>query len=107
MKKDLLKIKKRMRITQCYSHFLYLCKLKTEKRFKNMKEIHFKIRREDEFIQLIQLLKAANIVESGALAQILVTQGEVKRNGEVELRKRAKILRGERIETQNFVVITE
>ncbi|MBO6117122.1 MAG: RNA-binding S4 domain-containing protein [Bacteroidales bacterium] len=72
-----------------------------------MKEIHFKIRTEDEFIQLIQLLKASNAAESGGMAQILVTQGMVKRNGETELRKRAKIKRGERIETQGFVIITE
>ncbi|MBR1626624.1 MAG: RNA-binding S4 domain-containing protein [Bacteroidales bacterium] len=72
-----------------------------------MKEIHFKIRQDDEFIQLIQLLKAANVVESGGLAQVLVTQGKVKRNGEIELRKRAKIKRGERIETQGFLIITE
>lgn len=91
----------------CYPYFLYLCKLKTAKQVGIMREIHFKIRQEDEFIQLIQLLKAVNVVESGGMAQILVTQGEVKRNGETELRKRAKILRGEKIETSGFVVYTE
>ena len=72
-----------------------------------MKEVHFKIRQQDEFIQLIQLLKVANVVESGGMAQILVTQGQVKRNGETEFRKRAKIKRGEKIETGDFVIITE
>ena len=61
--------------------------------------IEFEIRKEEEFIELIKLLKATNVAESGAMAQILVTEGEVKRNGQTELRKRAKILRGEEIET--------
>lgn len=72
-----------------------------------MNEIRFKIRKQDDFIQLIQLLKATNIVESGGLAQIMVTEGEVKRNGEVELRKRAKIRRNEKIELREFLIITE
>ncbi|MBQ9312091.1 MAG: RNA-binding S4 domain-containing protein [Bacteroidales bacterium] len=61
--------------------------------------IEFEIKKEEEFIELIKLLKATNVAESGAMAQILVTEGEVKRNGQTELRKRAKILRGEEIET--------
>ena len=72
-----------------------------------MKEVHFKIREGEDFIQLIQLLKASNVVESGGLAQILVMEGEVKRNGEVELRKRAKIKRGEKVEVQDFLIIVE
>ncbi|MBR1769423.1 MAG: RNA-binding S4 domain-containing protein [Bacteroidales bacterium] len=62
------------------------------------KTVTFTIRGEDEFIQLIQLLKASGVAESGALAQILVTEGRVKRNSQTELRKRAKIRRGEVIE---------
>ncbi|MCF0210150.1 MAG: RNA-binding S4 domain-containing protein [Bacteroidales bacterium] len=58
----------------------------------------FEIREEDEYIELIKLLKAANVVESGAMAQILVTEEQVLRNSEVETRKRAKIRRGEIIE---------
>ena len=72
-----------------------------------MKEVHFKIREGEDFIQLIQLLKASNVVESGGLAQILVMEGEVRRNGEVELRKRAKIKRGEKIEIRDSLIIIE
>lgn len=72
-----------------------------------MKEVYFKIREGEEFIQLIQLLKASNVVESGGLAQILVMEGEVRRNGEVELRKRAKIKRGEKIEIRDSLIIIE
>ena len=49
----------------------------------------------DEYIELYKLIKAADLVDSGAEAKILVAEGHVLRNGEVELRKRAKILVGE------------
>lgn len=51
-----------------------------------------------EYIELIKLLKATQIAESGAMAKALVEEGEVLRNGEAELRKRAKIRAGEVIE---------
>ena len=44
-----------------------------------------------EYIELIKLLKATRIADSGAMAKILVENGEVTRNGEPEFRKRAKI----------------
>lgn len=51
-----------------------------------------------EFIELIKLLKILRIAESGGQAKLMVDDGEVKRNGEVEHRKRAKIRAGEVIE---------
>ena len=59
--------------------------------------IEFKIT--DEYIELIKLLKATQIAENGAMAKTLVENGEVLRNGEIETRKRAKILPGETIKT--------
>ena len=47
-----------------------------------------------EFIPLIGLLKAANLVSTGGEAQIAVTSGAVRCNGEVELRKRFKVRPG-------------
>ena len=35
-----------------------------------------------EYIELIKLLKATRIADSGAMAKILVENGEVTRNGE-------------------------
>lgn len=58
--------------------------------------IEFKIA--DEYIELIKLLKATQVAENGGMAKILVENGEVLRNGEVETRKRAKILPGETVE---------
>lgn len=53
---------------------------------------------EGEFIQLIQLLKATNLVQSGGEAQMVVSEGLVKCNGEVDLRKRLKVRSGDIIE---------
>ncbi|QQL51412.1 RNA-binding S4 domain-containing protein [Mucilaginibacter ginkgonis] len=58
--------------------------------------IKFKL--EGEFIPLIQLLKATNLVQTGGEAQIVVSEGEVKYNGEVDYRKRLKVRQGDRIE---------
>lgn len=67
-----------------------------------MQNITFELREGEEFIPLISLLKAVGIVESGSMAQEVVTAGLVKRNGEIELRKRAKIVSGDIIEFEDF-----
>lgn len=58
--------------------------------------IEFKL--EGEFIPMIQLLKATNLVDTGGEAQIVVAEGEVKYNGEVDYRKRLKVRKGDIIE---------
>ncbi|MDE6493250.1 MAG: RNA-binding S4 domain-containing protein [Bacteroidales bacterium] len=60
-----------------------------------METIGFDLREGEDFIPLIQLLKAVDVVESGSMAQECVSAGLVRRNGEIELRKRAKIRSGE------------
>lgn len=69
-----------------------------------MEKIEFKIREGEEFIQLIQLLKATNIVYNGSEAQNVVTEGMVRRNGEIETRKRAKIKSGEIITFDKYEI---
>ena len=59
---------------------------------------------EDDYIELFKLLKVTGVAESGAQAKMLIDEGVVKRNGEVELRKRAKIVSGEKIEVGNEVI---
>ena len=71
------------------------------------KRIEFTLREGDEFIPLIALLKATGVVYSGSEAQEVVTAGMVLRNGEVELRKRAKITPGEVIFFQNYEIVVE
>ena len=58
--------------------------------------IEFKL--EGEFIPMIQLLKAVNLVQTGGEAQIVVSEGEVKYNGEVDYRKRLKVRKGDIVE---------
>ncbi len=69
--------------------------------------IFFTLREGDEFIPLIQLLKATGLIYSGSEAQEAVAAGMVTRNGEVELRKRAKIRAGETIVFQNVTIRVE
>ena len=52
----------------------------------------------EEYIELIRLLKLVRIADSGGVAKMLVENGKVKRNGDTDYRKRAKIKAGETIE---------
>lgn len=56
----------------------------------------FKI--EGDYIELIQLLKVLGIAQTGGHAKFIVDNGDVLRNGETELRKRAKLIPGDEIE---------
>ena len=69
--------------------------------------IVFTLREGDEFIPLIQLLKAVGLMYSGSEAQEAVAAGMVTRNGELEFRKRAKIRAGETIVFQNVTIQVE
>ena len=69
-----------------------------------MNKIEFELREGEEFIPLIALLKATGLVDSGSMAQEVVTAGLVKRNGETELRKRAKIVSGDAVEFEGYII---
>ena len=56
---------------------------------------------EGDFIPMIQLLKATDMVPSGGEAQIVVLEGLVKYNGEVDYRKRLKVKKGDIVEFNN------
>lgn len=71
----------------------------------SVRKVNFTLRDGETFIPLIALLKAVNAVESGSMAQQVVTDGLVRRNGEVELRKRAKIVAGDVIRFQNVEIV--
>ena len=51
-----------------------------------------------EYIELLALLKAIGIAQTGGHAKMIVDSGEVLRNGEVELRRRAKCIKGDLIQ---------
>ncbi len=74
---------------------------------KKLNRIVFTLREGDEYIPLIALLKATDVVYSGSEAQEVVEAGMVLRNGEVEYRKRAKITAGEVVVFQNYEIFVE
>jgi len=58
-----------------------------------MQEIEFQL--QTEYIDLLQLLKATSIVMSGGEAKMLVDDGFVTVNGEIEHRRRRKLRVGD------------
>lgn len=51
-----------------------------------------------EFIELNNLLKITGLCESGGRAKVLISEGLVKVDNQVELRKRCKIRKGQLVE---------
>lgn len=49
----------------------------------------------DEFIKLGQAMKLAGLVESGVEAKLMIEEGKVKVNGEVDLRRGKKLYNGD------------
>ncbi len=74
---------------------------------QKLNRIIFTLREGEDFIPLISLLKACDVVYSGSEAQEVVTAGIVLRNGEVEYRKRAKITAGEVVVFENYEILVE
>jgi ribosome-associated protein len=64
--------------------------------------IEFKVT--GDYIPMIQLLKACNLVQTGGEAQIVVTEGEVKYNGTVDYRKRLKVKKGDMVEFRGVTI---
>jgi ribosome-associated protein len=60
---------------------------------------------EDDYIELYKLIKLLDLVDSGAQAKYIVSEGYVIRNGEVETRKRAKIISGDTLVIGDDVTI--
>jgi ribosome-associated protein len=59
----------------------------------------------EEYIPMIQLLKATNLVQTGGEAQIVVTEGEVKYNGTIDYRKRLKVRQGDIVEFRGTKIL--
>lgn len=70
-----------------------------------MEKTTFKIK--GEYIKLGQLLKAANLVYSGAEAKIVIENGEVLVNGETEQRRGKKIVPGDTVVFEGKEILTE
>lgn len=61
----------------------------------------------EEYIELVKLLKIMRVSESGGQAKLMVEDGIVLRNGEKELRKRAKLRSGDVIEVFDIKIKIE
>lgn len=59
---------------------------------------------EGEYIELIGLLKALGIAETGGHAKQIVDTGVVVRNGLIETRRRAKLIKGDEIRIEDLVI---
>jgi ribosome-associated protein len=62
-----------------------------------MADIRFEIEPGREYIELNQLLKLAGLCDSGGAGKHLVAEGLVQVDGQVELRKTAKIRAGQSV----------
>jgi ribosome-associated protein len=70
-------------------------------------EIHLFQLNDKEYIELNQLLKFVGLVETGGQANYCISDGQVKVNDVVELRKRNKIRVGFQIEFDGHRIIVE
>jgi ribosome-associated protein len=59
----------------------------------------------NEFIELNNLLKVMGLCDSGGIAKTLIAEGRVKVNGNVELRKRYKVRKGQLVEFEGHKII--
>ncbi|MBN2486740.1 MAG: RNA-binding S4 domain-containing protein [Bacteroidales bacterium] len=66
-----------------------------------------KYKTEGDYIELIKLLKLVKLAQTGGHAKLLVDEGAVKLNGQVEIRKRAKIRKGDRLECNGELIEVE
>jgi ribosome-associated protein len=64
-------------------------------------------RLESDYIELFKLIKVLDLVDSGAEAKFIVAEGHVIRNGEVETRKRAKIVSGDTLQIADIIIEIE
>ena len=60
---------------------------------------NFKI--EGEYIELMALLKALGLAQTGGHDKHIVDSGIVYRNGSIETRRRAKLISGDLIQVEN------
>ena len=70
-----------------------------------MDSIYIKLR--DEFIKLGQAMKLAGLIDSGLEAKIVIQNGEVKVNGEVDTRRGKKLVPGDIFEYEGNRVKVE
>nr|WP_199067121.1 RNA-binding S4 domain-containing protein [Chromobacterium sp. ASV5] len=58
----------------------------------------------NDYIALCDLLKTCSVCESGGAAKHFIAEGNVKVDGQVELRKTCKIRPGQTVSGEGFVI---
>ncbi len=62
---------------------------------------------DNEFVELKNLLKLMQCCESGGMAMTVVSEGRVTVDGNVELRKRCKIRKGQVVEFEGKKIVVK
>jgi len=65
------------------------------------------IKLKEDYIKLGQALKAANLVDSGVMAKIVIQDGLVKVNGKVEYQRGKKLYDGDVVSFENETIKIE
>ena len=63
--------------------------------------------KDEEYIEMIKVIKIFKLVGSGGEAKLRIDNREAIRNGEVETRKRAKLRAGDVIEFKDSIISIE
>jgi len=66
-----------------------------------------KFKLENDYIELIKLLKVTGACGTGGMAKVVTSEGRVKVDGVVELRKRCKIRKGQTVEFDGNIIELE
>jgi ribosome-associated protein len=66
-----------------------------------------KFKLENEYIELVKLLKVTGLCGSGGMAKVVTSEGRVKVDGVVELRKGCKIRKGQTVEFEGNIIELE
>jgi ribosome-associated protein len=69
-----------------------------------MEKETFNLRPKDDFIELIKLLKLRQLAQSGGHAKMMVEDGLIIVNGEIEFRKRKKLRPGDLVEFEKTTI---
>ena len=62
------------------------------------------IKLRDEYIKLGQALKAANLVDSGVMAKLVIQDGMVAVNGEIEYQRGKKLVDGDIVSLEGEMI---
>ncbi len=69
--------------------------------------MNYNIKLREEYIKLGQALKAAGLTDSGVEAKIVINDGLVKVNGEVDTRRGRKLYGGDTVEFEGNTINIE